>query len=346
MLHKKIICGFFVSTLLLVGCKDDESISISTNFDRLDDNSLRFGDKLSLDFSSEDAKIDSYSVKLNDKAYNTQKDFVLDTLNSKLGLNHFTVTVNYNGKYHKDIDGQFTVFSSVKEKKLTYKVIQEFPHNTQLFTEGFIYKDGMIYESAGQYGKSQLVKYALGSETFSQSVKNDPKIFGEGISIVNGKIYQLSYHERKGFIYDEATLNLLGGFTMPPNIVEGWGSTTLPNNEIVVSDSTPTLKFFDDKFNFIKSITVTGYDSIYSEVNELEYANGYIYSNIFNNNSILVIDPKTGVVIAKGDFTELVNKNKTDNEAVLNGIAHISGNTFLITGKLWSKIYKVELNIE
>jgi len=346
MLQKKIIHVFFIFTLLFVGCKDDERISISTNFDRLDDNSLRFGDKLSLDFSSEDAKIDSYSVKLNDKVYNTRKDFVLDTINSKLGLNHFTLTVNYNGKYHKEIDGQFIVFSPVKEKKLTYKVIQEYPHNPQLFTEGFIYKNGTIYESAGQYGKSQLVKYALGSEAFSQSVKNDPKIFGEGISIVNGKIYQLTYRERKGLVYDEATLKLLGEFTMPPNIVEGWGSSALPNSQIVVSDSTPLLKFFDDKFNFIKSITVTGYESIYNEVNELEYATGYIYSNIFNNNSILAIDPKTGMVVAKGDFTELVNKNKTDNEAVLNGIAHISGNTFLITGKLWSKIYKVELNIE
>lgn len=344
MLQKKVMYKlFFIFALTLISCKNDESISISTNFDRLDDNPLRFEGKLPLEFSSEDAKIDSYSVKLNDKVYNNQKNIVLDTVNSKLGLNYFVLTVNYNGKYHKEIDGQFTIFSNVKEKKLTYKIIQEYPHNPQLFTEGFIYKNGIIYESSGQYGKSQLVKYALGSETFSQSVKNDPNIFGEGISIVNGKIYQLSYRERKGFIYDEATLKPIGQFTLPPSIAEGWGSTTLSDGGIVVSDSTPTLKFFDDKFNFIKSVTVTGYDTVYSQVNELEYANGCIYSNVFGNNSILVIDPKTGEVLAKGDFTELVNKNKTNEEAVLNGIAHISGNTFLITGKFWSKIYKVEL---
>jgi glutamine cyclotransferase len=299
------------------------------------------GDKLPLEFSSEDATIDSFTIRLNDKIYNT-KEIVLDSANIRLGSNYMVLTLNYNGKYKKDIDATFTVYSKNKEKEISYKIIQEYPHNPELFTQGFIYNNGVITESSGQYGKSQLVRYPLGSTSYTQSVKMDPKIFAEGFAILNKKIYLLSWRERIGFIYDVSDLKQEKEFAYPETLTEGWGAASI-GNEIVVSDGSAELKFFDENFTLKKKIEVVGYDHVYYSINELEYANGYIYANVFEHPIILVIDPKTGVVIAKADFSDLVNKNKTNEEAVLNGIAHMEGDTFLITGKLWSKIYKVEL---
>ncbi|MDR1876839.1 MAG: glutaminyl-peptide cyclotransferase [Flavobacteriaceae bacterium] len=333
---------FLVITLGLIGCKDPESISVSTNFEQLDDKGLHIGDKLPLEFSSEDATIDSFTLKLNDKVYN-KNEIVLDSVNTKLGSNYLVLTLNYNGKYKKEIDAVFTVYPSEKEKEIDYKIIREYPHNPELFTQGFTYKNGVITESSGQYGKSRLVRYPLGSATYTQNVQIAPKIFAEGFAVLNGKIYLLSWKERTGFIYGESDLTLEKEFPYPGAIIEGWGATTV-KNEIVVSDSSADLKFFDANFNLKKTITVVGYDRVYSHVNELEYANNYIYANVFDEPVILVIDPKTGIVVAKADFSDLVKENKTNSEAVLNGIAHVEGNTFLITGKLWSKIYKVELS--
>ncbi len=334
---------FLISLLTLTGCKDKSDISVITNFDQLDDKKLHIGDKLPLEFNSGDATIDSYSIKLNDKVYKDQKDIVLDSVNAKTGSNYMVLTLNYNGKYTKTIDATFNVYFKEKEKTLNCKIIQEYPHNPELFTQGFTYKNGVITESSGQYGKSRLVRYPLGSVTYTQDVKIDPNVFAEGFALLNGKLYLLTWKERKGFIFNESDFKLEKEFPYPGSIIEGWGATTI-GSDMVISDSSADLKFFDESFNLKKTISVVGYDRVYSEVNELEYANGYIYANVFNDPEILVIDPKTGRVVAKADLSELVKQNQTNEEAVLNGIAHIEGNTFLITGKLWSKMYKVELS--
>ncbi len=333
----------FTFLLLVTSCKDSADISVSTNFDQLDDKRLHMGDKLPLEFSSSDATIDSYSIKLNDKVYNNQKDIVLDSINAKMGSNYMVLTLNYNGKHQKTIDATFNVYSKEKEKTLNYKIIQEYPHNPELFTQGFTYKNGVITESSGQYGKSQLVKYPLGSTSYTQEVKIDPKVFAEGFALLNGKLYLLTWKERKGFVYNESDFKPEKEFPYPGSIIEGWGATTV-GFDIVVSDSSADLKFFDENFKLKKNISVVGYDRVYSQTNELEYANGYIYANVWEEPVIIVIDPKTGRVVAKADFSELVKQNQANEEAVLNGIAHVEGNTFLITGKLWTKIYKVELS--
>ncbi|QII72314.1 glutaminyl-peptide cyclotransferase [Apibacter sp. B2966] len=338
LITKLILCLLIV--ISIVGCKDPKNISISTNFDKLDDKPLHIGDKLPLEFNTQDGIIDSYSIKLNDQTYD-KKNITLDESNAKLGTNYIVLTINYNGKYKKEIDATFTVFPNEKEKDLHYKLIQEFPHNPELFTQGFTYKDGWITESSGLYGKSLLVKYKLGSTSYSQSVKIDPKFFAEGFALLNEKLYLLTWREKKGFIYNASDFKLLKEFNYPGTLYEGWGATTI-GDEMVVSDGSSELKFYDKDFNLKKTISVIGYENIYSRINELEYANGFIYANVFDEPIILKIDPSTGIVVAKADFSDLVKMNQTNEEAVLNGIAYVDGDTFLITGKLWSKIYKVE----
>ncbi len=323
----------------IIGCKDPENISISTNFEKLDDKPLHIGDKLPLDFNTKDGIIDSYSIKLNDKIYD-KKNIILDESNAKLGSNYLVLTVNYNGKYKKEIDATFTVFPKEKEKDITYKIFQEYPHNPELFTQGFTYKDGWITESSGLYGKSLLVKYKLGSTSYTQSVKIDPKYFAEGFALLDKKLYLLTWREKKGLIFNESDFKLEKEFTYPGTLFEGWGATTI-GDKIVVSDGSSELKFYDKNFNLQKRITVIGYENVYSRINELEYADGYIFANVFDQPIILIIDPENGTVIAKADFSELVKQNKSNEEAVLNGIAYMEGNTFLITGKLWPKMYRV-----
>lgn len=347
---KKIFCKkifFFLLPLFLIitGCKDSSDISVSTNFDQLDDKDLHMGDKLPIEFSSTDATIDSYSIKLNDKVYTNKKDIILDAANAKLGSNYMVLTLNYNGKHKKEIDATFNVYSKNKEQTLNYKIIQEYPHNPELFTQGLVYNNGIITESSGQYGKSKLVRYPLGATTYTQSVNLEPKYFAEGFAILNGKIFMLTYKERTTLVFNESDFKLEKKIPYPGSIIEGWGATTI-GDEIVVSDSSSELKFFDSNFNLKRKVTVVGYDRVYSYVNELEYANGYIYANVFGEDIILMINPKTGEVIAKASFPELVKQNQTNEEAVLNGIAQIEGNTFLITGKLWPKMYKVEFSLK
>lgn len=340
----KIFFLLLTLSFIIIGCKDSSDISVSTNFDHLDEKGLHWGDKLPLEFNTADATIDSYTIKLNDRVYTNQKNIILDSTNTKLGSNYLVLTLQYNGQHKKEIDATFNVFAKNKEKKLNYKMIQEYPHNPELFTQGFVYKNGIITESSGQYGKSKLVRYPLGATTYTQCVNLDPKYFAEGFSILNGKIYMLTYKERTALVYNESDFKFEKVIPFPGVIIEGWGATTI-GNEIVVSDSSSELKFFDSNFNLKRKITVVGYDRIYSYVNELEYANGYIYANVFNEDIILVINPKTGEVIAKASFPDLVKHNQTNEEAVLNGIAQIEGNTFLITGKLWPKMYKIEFSL-
>ncbi|MGM5631745.1 glutaminyl-peptide cyclotransferase [Apibacter raozihei] len=339
---------FLLSLLFITwvtSCKNDSDISVSTNFEQLDTMGLHIGDKLPLEFTSSDATINSYTIKLNDKLYSDLKEITLDSTNAQIGTNYLVLTLNYNGKHQKLIDATFSVYSKEKEKELTYKIVGEYPHNPELFTQGFTYQNGVITESSGQYGKSKLVRYPLGSTTYTQSVDIDSKFFAEGFAVLNKKLYLLTWRERTCLVFDESDFKLTNQFTYPGSIIEGWGATTM-GKEIVISDSSSNLKFFDSDFNLKKTVTAAGYDTIYTYLNELEYANGYIYANVFDAPIILVINPATGSVVAKADFSELVKQNKTNSEAVLNGIAHVEGNTFLITGKLWSKIYKVEFNIK
>lgn len=330
----------FSISLLLFSCKD-KNITIGTNFDDLEVQKFHFGEKLPVNFDTGKSTADSYVIKINNTIFNQKENIVLNNKNTKFGANKISLELKF-GDQIKTVDGQFFVYPTSPAKELTYSVLQEYPHNPELFTEGFIYQNGIIYESAGQYGKSKIVKYTLGSTNYLSATNNTPDIFGEGIAIVGNQIFQMSYKERKGFVYNLSDLTPVRDFVLPQNIIEGWGATTVGKN-IVVSDSSSELKFFDFNWNPIKSLTVLDSEKIYTYVNELEYAQPYIYANVFGENIILVIDPNTGEVVAKGDFSKIVEPNKTNEEAVLNGIAYMGGNTFLLTGKNWSKIYKVEL---
>jgi glutamine cyclotransferase len=243
----------------------------------------------------------------------------------------------------------------LKKKKSTphiaYTYVDNIPHDTNAFTEGFVMANGKLYESTGSPDYLPQTQSLFGvvdttSGEIDVAVRLDKSLyFGEGITILDGKIYQLTYTSQTGFVYDESTHNKIATFNIPAK--EGWGLTT-NGNHIIMSDGTYTLRFLDPKnLSVIKQIEVSenGYAKVH--LNELEYFGGYIYANIWLTNTIVKIDPKNGHVVGKLDLSALANDAKKidPNAQEMNGIAYDAESKLVyITGKMWPKTYRIQLN--
>lgn len=342
MFKKITILALFIIGFNLFSCKD-ERLKFKSNIEQIETNPHYFGETFVVDISDANLNINSINLKINDKEIKGKEVF-LDTLKANYGTNYLSVLINYEDNKTQTYDYQFSVFSSIKETKKNYKILEELPHDGSVFTQGFEIENGSIYEGSGQEGESKVMKYPLNSTKIISETKNSNDVFGEGITILNRKLYQLTWKNQKAFVYDATTLKLEKELPYPMELKEGWGICNDGKHLFVTGDSTAgSLYQLDENFKLIKMLPIVGNNKIYFKANELEYANGKIYSNIWEENIIIEINPKTGQVTNYYDFSEIVEKNKTSRESVLNGIAHISANTFLITGKNWSKMYKVEL---
>jgi glutamine cyclotransferase len=223
----------------------------------------------------------------------------------------------------------------------TYTTVNTYPHDTNAFTEGLVYSDGFLYESTGIYGDSSLRRVNLTTGTVQQQVMLPSKYFGEGITIVGNKIIQLTWQTQIGFIYDRTTFALLGNFSYTG---EGWG-LTFDGKNLIMSNGTNILRFLDPTtFQQTGQVAVHDGNHTVVNINELEYINGDVYANIWQNDSIVIINPNTGQVKAWIDLTGLPSENNSDPNAVLNGIAYDQNNNRLfVTGKDWPSLYQIEL---
>jgi glutaminyl-peptide cyclotransferase len=233
---------------------------------------------------------------------------------------------------------------------IPYDIINEYPHDPSAFTEGLEYKDGILYESTGQYGYSDIRKVDLKTGKVLLSAKMAPQYFGEGLTILNGKLYQLTYREGKGFIYDPATLKLERTFSFDAS--EGWGMT---NNGayLIFDDGSNVLHYIDpNTFKEVKQLTVTDEHGPVNEINEPELIHGYIYANQWKTDYILKIDTTTGKVVGRADLGSLRQRAGIPPESgnphgpdVLNGIAYdADNNRIFITGKNWPKLFEIKLD--
>jgi glutamine cyclotransferase len=233
-----------------------------------------------------------------------------------------------------------SIVSDIVPQKLNYKIINSYPHNSSYFTEGFEFYSGLLFEGTGDYGKSYVLSYNPKNGKIDSSIKIDDQYFGEGITILNGKLYELTYKTKIGFIYNVKTLKKEGEFTFAS--AEGWGLTN-DGKSLIMSDGTSRITYIDPvNFKIIKSIEVTDNNGIINNVNELEYVDGVIYANIFGQYTIIKIDAVTGKVLAYTNMQGLLSSINSSNIDVLNGIAYNhSENTFYVTGKLWPKMFSV-----
>jgi glutamine cyclotransferase len=229
---------------------------------------------------------------------------------------------------------------------INYSVVKMYPHDTTFFTEGLIWYNNHLYESTGLEDKSKLVKTDLNNGKVVQEYKMQPSDFGEGIAILNGKIYQLTYQQHKVYVYDLATFKKIQEFTWP---YEGWGMTT-DGKHLIISTGSSNLYYVNpDNFKIENTVSVTNNYGPVGKVNELEYVNGYIYSNVWFENTILKIDPQSGKVVGQLDMGNLVQNSgitlNDPNEDVLNGIAYDSTkNALYVTGKRWPALFEIKLN--
>ncbi len=237
----------------------------------------------------------------------------------------------------------FEVFSDIIPEKYSYQVVQSYPHNDELFTEGLEIHDGFLYESTGENGKSSINKINLKTGQIVKSVKLADKYFGEGITIFNNKIYQLTYKTKVGFIYNLENLALVDSFHFES--AEGWGMTH-DDKYLIMDDGTATLTYLDPAtLKPVKKVQVYDDKDAMIYINELEYSEGYIYANIWTTNLIAKIDPQTGKVLAKIDLEGIMNTIKTNKQVdVLNGIA-IDPVTkkMYVTGKYFPKLFEIKL---
>lgn len=229
-------------------------------------------------------------------------------------------------------------------KSITYSIIATYPHDTASYTEGLLMYKGGLYESTGEPGQSKLIKTDLKTGKPLKSIDLDKKYFGEGIVIVNDTIYQWTYKEKIGFMYSLKDFKKIGEFKYAS--AEGWGMTT-DGKQIIASDGTSQLYYYEPgSFRLRKTQDITEAGSLSYNLNELEYIDGYIYANQWQAPYILKIDPDTGQIVGKVDFSNLCNtiKAKYPYTDVFNGIAYDSTTkNIYITGKYWPELYEIQL---
>jgi glutamine cyclotransferase len=219
-------------------------------------------------------------------------------------------------------------------------VVRTIPHDTSAFTQGLLYADGRLYESTGKYGSSSL-RILNPSDGSIISLKPVDKIFAEGLALKDGRLVQLSWQEQVAIVYRISDFTIAKVFDYAG---EGWGLTVV-NSRYVMSNGSDSLFFRDDNFAIkgVKVVTLMGRPLF--RINELEYANGKIYANMWYSTYIFEIDPESGVVIRTIDCTGIALENQSENQdAVLNGIAfNAESGTFYITGKNWPNMYEIRI---
>lgn len=256
----------------------------------------------------------------------------------------------------KDKDGQsyseqrnLRILSDLKPERWTARSVKSFPHNTKYYTQGLTFLNGQLYESTGdpnQEGSSLVAQMNIAT---GEPVSNGSKVskvgldaskFGEGITILNGELFQLTWKNQQCFVYDAQTFTLKKEFAY---VGEGWGLCT-DGQQLIMSDGTERITFRDPKtFQITRTIEVYTNEGPVPQLNELEYIDGYIYANIYTTNYIAVIEPTLGRVFAIIDATDIVNEGRGNGE-VLNGIAwEPKSKKLYLTGKYWPKLFEVNI---
>jgi glutaminyl-peptide cyclotransferase len=226
-----------------------------------------------------------------------------------------------------------------------YRVVHTYPHDPQAFTQGLVYRDGVLYEGTGLNGRSSIRKVKLENGEVLQIEKVDSQYFGEGIAIVNDTLYELTWQSGIGFLYDRATFKRKGTFTYRG---EGWG-LTYDGQRLIMSDGTAFLRFLDPATQKeVARIEVKDGTSPVQNLNELEFVKGEVLANIWQTDRIARISPKTGRLIGWIDLTGLLTLRETQeveaNGGVLNGIAYdAAGDRLFVTGKLWPKLFEIKI---
>lgn len=291
--------------------------------------------------------VDSVVYYMNTDRIISSKDISvvsIDLKNEKLGNRSLIAKVYSEGTAY-DVSKKLTILSAITPKLYTYTILEEYPHDTNAYTQGLEFYNDTLYESTGQYKKSTLRKTDYKTGAVHTSISLEDAYFGEGLTILNSKIFQLTWREKTGFIYDLESLKKSGSFVYGKS-KEGWG---LCQDGTSIYKSDGTQKIWKLNANTLAEedfIEIYTNSSKIKSVNELEWVEDKIYANIYLKDAIAIVNPKNGAVEGVIDLTTLKNEVTVANpeDEVLNGIAYKGEpNILYITGKNWNKLFKIEV---
>jgi glutamine cyclotransferase len=223
-----------------------------------------------------------------------------------------------------------------------YEIIRVYPHDRTAFTQGLEYRDGFLYEGTGLHGRSMLRREDLATGKILQKLELPDQLFGEGITVLKGRIIQLTWQSHIGFVYDPRTFGLLRKFSYSG---EGWGLAN-DGHQLYMSDGTAQIRYLDPtSLQELRRITVHEDNQQIEALNELEWVRGELYANVWQRNQIVRIDPRDGTVLGWIDLPGLLTPaEQADGADVLNGIAYDStGDRLFVTGKLWPKLFQIRV---
>ncbi|MEX0997827.1 MAG: glutaminyl-peptide cyclotransferase [Flavobacteriaceae bacterium] len=337
-----------ILTLLFISCndnsKDETTFKINIKEPK---KSYKSNETLTVSLeNTQNKKTDSVVFYIDENRLGktaVDKPFSFSLENQKLG-NRILHAKVYLDKKTETPSKDLYILASERPKLYGYKIINTYPHDIEAYTQGLEFHGDYLYEGTGQYGKSSLRKTNYKTGEVLKQIDLDKAYFGEGITILNNKIYQLTWRENTGFIYNLETLEKTGSFVYSKSN-EGWG---LCNDGETIYKSDGTEKIWTlNKDN----LTEESYIEIYTNtsriksVNELEWVEGRIYANIFQKNAIAIINPKNGAVEGVIDLSDLQSKVKQHQFLdVLNGVAYKGDkNRLIVTGKNWDSLFEIEI---
>jgi glutamine cyclotransferase len=340
-MHLDKVLKIIIVATLISGCgnssKPIKHFLIQTNANK---NVISNTDTLKLSLSNpSNKKIDSVNYVMN----NSPVADIFSLQNSSLGEKMIKAEVFYDGK--KEVALQKVIVVNGSTPKLyTYELLNTYPHDITSYTQGLEFYKGVLYESTGQYGESKLRALDYKNDAIINNVNLSRSYFGEGLTVLNDKIYQLTWKEGRGLIYDVNTFETLGSFNYGQS-KEGWGLCN-DGRQLYKTDGSENIWILNaetlEEERFVQAYTNKGR---LTNLNELEWVEGKIYANRYQKNGVAIINPINGAIEAVLDFKDL--KNKVTNHPgldVLNGMAYNPDTkTLFVTGKRWDKLFEVRI---
>jgi glutaminyl-peptide cyclotransferase len=312
-------------------------------------NNYVFGEKVAVNVKTKvrDGEIETVKLYFNNQLIGESKELDFTVANvelNKLGSGNFMVEAVKTDGLKNSRSLVINTISDVIAEKFTYQIVNSYPHSKKHFTQGLEFHNNILYEGTGEYGTSGIFKIKLETGNIEQSKMLADKYFGEGITILNDKIYQLTYKTQKGFVYRLSDFALIDTFMFKSS--EGWGLTNDGTN-LIMSDGTHLLTWLNpNDYSIVKTIQVANNKGVINNLNELEYIHGTIYANVYTTDLIVQIDSETGKVLSEINLSGILNmyKNSGDTIDFLNGIAYNEkSNRLFVTGKFWPRIFEIKV---
>ena len=296
-----------------------------------------------------EGSVEKIEISVNGTMIQTSKNltnsFIYKTNDFGIGKHIVKISATKTDGVSGDNYEEIYVTSDIKTTKYSYQIVAVYPHDPNHFTQGLEFHENKLYEGTGQEGTSSIYQLNLQTGKTIKEHKLDDQYFGEGITILNNKIFQLTYKNQIGFVYDLNTFDLLN--TWKYKSKEGWGLTN-DGHSLIMSDGTENIYFINpDTYQEERKIQVCNEYNLVKNINELEYIKGEIWANIWTTNTIVIIDPKSGKVIREINLSGLsgtILQSQREQIDFLNGIAwNPLTEKIYVTGKLWPKLFEIKL---